>query len=295
MDIKQLEYFIKICDCGSFTQAAHGNYISPQGINSAILRLEKELGTSLLHRSNTGVYPTVDGEYLYRMAFQIVTLFQECKTYFQMESKARASLTISLNTDVLAVLPEAACRLIINKYDMEILSGGGYSCETNLLNYKSTFALVDGPPFNPKLTYQHCLKREYLLIANKLHALAAHRNLRMRDLEGQKFVSANATYKMYGNFVDLCATHRFSPNIEIFANSATETYNLLHNRTDLIGITCDAYISNNTDPNIVALPVNDLCWSFDIYLAYRKKADLTGLEQSFLSDFLSSFSGEIIF
>ena len=68
MDIKQLDYFIKVCESGSFTAAAKKYFISPQGINMAVIRLEKELGKKLFIREKNSVVMTKDGEYLYKKA-----------------------------------------------------------------------------------------------------------------------------------------------------------------------------------------------------------------------------------
>ncbi|HHU07835.1 MAG TPA: LysR family transcriptional regulator [Clostridiaceae bacterium] len=294
MTIKQLKYFISVCESGSFTQAAQQGYISPQGINASILQLEQELGRQLLIRHNKGVKATSDGEFLYKKACQIMLVLQECYDHFHAQQVNTVSPQFPLITDILLYLPMAACDLVLNKYNMEIRPEGGYACESDILNGKCTFALVDGPPFNPKLTYVHCFKVERLLVVNKSHRLAGQKNLTFSDLRNFKFIMPNATFKTYGDFFNLCLDHNFTPNVAIQANSLSETYSLLTRFTDLIGISYDDYLKGNPDQNIVALSINDLVWVCDIFLAYKKDVDFNDQEVNFLSDFMSIFSHHTI-
>lgn len=56
MDNRQLLYFKTVCDEGGFTKAAEKLYISPQGINKAIHRLEDELGGSTVREHAHGTH-----------------------------------------------------------------------------------------------------------------------------------------------------------------------------------------------------------------------------------------------
>ena len=51
MNLKSLEYFIKVVDTNSFTKAAEESFISQSAISQQIKSLEDELGFSLLNRS----------------------------------------------------------------------------------------------------------------------------------------------------------------------------------------------------------------------------------------------------
>ena len=51
MKIKQLEYFIAVCETLNFTRAAERLFVSQTAITQQIKLLEEELGVLLLHRS----------------------------------------------------------------------------------------------------------------------------------------------------------------------------------------------------------------------------------------------------
>lgn len=58
----QLETFIKVSECGSFTKAAEDLYITPTAVMKQINSLEKELSVTLFERTNHGLRITKAGE-----------------------------------------------------------------------------------------------------------------------------------------------------------------------------------------------------------------------------------------
>lgn len=61
MDTKQIEYILKIAEENNITKAAEKLFITQPALNQQLLRLEKELGTQLFHRSRTDWRPTEAG------------------------------------------------------------------------------------------------------------------------------------------------------------------------------------------------------------------------------------------
>lgn len=77
MDVKQIEYIVKIADEHSITRAAEKLFITQSALNQQLLRLEKELGAPLFYRSKTDMLPTAVGEVYLEHARQILRLKQE--------------------------------------------------------------------------------------------------------------------------------------------------------------------------------------------------------------------------
>ncbi|HEY0879130.1 MAG TPA: LysR family transcriptional regulator [Zeimonas sp.] len=61
MELRQLRYFVRIVELGSFSQAAAALDVVPSALSQQISRLESELSTRLLQRSSAGVRPTEAG------------------------------------------------------------------------------------------------------------------------------------------------------------------------------------------------------------------------------------------
>lgn len=62
MKLKQLEYLLKIVECGSITKAARALYISQPSLTKSIVSLEEEYHIQILTRKARGVELTADGK-----------------------------------------------------------------------------------------------------------------------------------------------------------------------------------------------------------------------------------------
>ncbi len=64
MDLKQLEYFMRVAELGSFTQASHALNIAQPALSRQVRMLEVELRQNLLNRNGRGVTTTEAGKLL---------------------------------------------------------------------------------------------------------------------------------------------------------------------------------------------------------------------------------------
>ena len=60
MDLRQIQYIVAIAEENNITRAAEKLYITQSALNQQLLKLEKELGVQLFHRSRTDWHPTED-------------------------------------------------------------------------------------------------------------------------------------------------------------------------------------------------------------------------------------------
>src|ERR1700754_775145 len=72
MQFRQLRYFVKIVEAGSFSRAAATIHVAQPALSQQIAELEERLGVKLLQRSARGVTPTAAGEVLLREASAIL-------------------------------------------------------------------------------------------------------------------------------------------------------------------------------------------------------------------------------
>lgn len=86
MDTKQIEYIIKIAEENNITRAAEKLFITQSALNQQLLKLEKELGTPLFHRSRTNWRLTEAGEIYLKNAREILRIKKS--TYSQINDIA---------------------------------------------------------------------------------------------------------------------------------------------------------------------------------------------------------------
>lgn len=72
MQYRQLRYFVKIVEAGSFSRAAATIHVAQPALSQQVAELEDELGLKLLHRTPRGVHPTAAGQALFEQASSIL-------------------------------------------------------------------------------------------------------------------------------------------------------------------------------------------------------------------------------
>ena len=77
MDLRQVEYIIKIADENNITRAAEKLFITQSALNQQLLKLEKELGTPLFHRSRTNWRLTEAGMIYVENARKLIQIKQD--------------------------------------------------------------------------------------------------------------------------------------------------------------------------------------------------------------------------
>lgn len=97
MNLKELEYIVRISEEKNVTHAAQKLYVTPSALNQQLLRLERELGTQLFYRSRSGWMPTPAGE-LYLETARTMLMMKK-QAYQRMQDVAevqRGTLDVGL-------------------------------------------------------------------------------------------------------------------------------------------------------------------------------------------------------
>lgn len=106
MDLQQMQYFIEICNTGSFTKASKKKFISQQGISSSIKRLEKELGCDLFYRKQNGLVLTKHGEYFKIEVEEILKRVNCIYNYFGKQSCKNEKISVAITYNLISRLPK---------------------------------------------------------------------------------------------------------------------------------------------------------------------------------------------
>lgn len=96
----QLETFILVADCGSFSKAAQIGYVTPAAVMKKINQLERELDVTLFERSHQGLRLTSAGKILYHDAKYLIKFSGETVARTQNAQAANSRL-IRIGTSTL--------------------------------------------------------------------------------------------------------------------------------------------------------------------------------------------------
>jgi len=97
MEIRQLRYFSRIAELGSFSRASQTLHIAQPALSHQIAQLEAELGHSLLHRRHNGVQVTEQGQAFYSQAQRILKQIDDLPNVVNMSAtQLRGTVAVGL-------------------------------------------------------------------------------------------------------------------------------------------------------------------------------------------------------
>jgi LysR family nitrogen assimilation transcriptional regulator len=105
MDIKQLRYFIAIAEEGSLSAASQRLRVAQPSLSQHVIKIEQELGVTLVNRSPRGIALTTSGEILVRHAREICQSMSVCQETVKTSGRVlEGSVAIGLPSSVSMVL-----------------------------------------------------------------------------------------------------------------------------------------------------------------------------------------------
>jgi molybdate transport repressor ModE-like protein len=186
MDVRQLAALVAIADHGTFSAAARALYTVQSNVSSHIARLEKELGTVLVDRSQGGL--TDDGARVVERARRILRELDDITADV-------APVTGDVTGDVRLGMLGTTARWLLpgllptlsrtHPHVRAIISEGSTSVLLPaLLGGRFNAAVVHLPVDDPELTIEPLFAEELLLVAPAQHDLAGRQEIPLRELAG---------------------------------------------------------------------------------------------------------------
>ena len=277
MEIRQLKYFVEICRCKSFSQAASLCFISPQGMSMSMMRLEEELGCKLFIRSPMGIALTPHAEFLLPKAKKILAIAAECETYFNSDKLGEA------------VVPFYASHGTIEEYGGTILKEfhetypeirvqttecTDLDADDAVLSDECEIALTVGPLPEGRFSSARIFSTDYVLLVNSSDPFASRPSLSIEDLKGLPLVVMQTGVRTFSCLQSICKKHGFEPDIHTFADNILLVY-YLATQEGTYGISTQALFDRLNPPGLTAVRIEDPDFGWHIYAIRKKNEDLT--------------------
>jgi LysR family nitrogen assimilation transcriptional regulator len=168
MDLKQLEYFVRVAEMGSFTRAAIALNVAQPALSRQIRLLEVELRQNLLKRNGRGASPTEAGQLLLEHGRGIL---HQVKRAREELARARSGHTgrvaLGLPPSVARVLTVPLTRAFREKMpdaQLSISEGLSASMQENLLSGRLDIALLYNATSTPGLELWPLVQEELWLV-----------------------------------------------------------------------------------------------------------------------------------
>lgn len=138
MDLKQLEYILKIAEERNITHAAEKLFITQSALNQQLLKLEKELGCKLFYRSRTNCKPTEAGKIYIAAAEEILHIKHDTyQRIFDLEQQYRGRLSIGFTPNRGTAMFSAVYPKFHEKYPQIIVEPIELSVADQLVHIKN--------------------------------------------------------------------------------------------------------------------------------------------------------------
>jgi LysR family nitrogen assimilation transcriptional regulator len=168
MDLKQLEYFLRVAELRSFSRAGEQLDISQPSLSRQIGLLEQELGQHLLSRNGRGVEPTEAGLRLMEHARALLTLAARATEDLQTFRRTpTGKVTIGLPPRIARVLTAPLVQRFSVAFpgaSIAVAEGLSTAMREWLLTGRVELALLYDPPASPQLTYESLFREDLVLV-----------------------------------------------------------------------------------------------------------------------------------
>jgi DNA-binding transcriptional LysR family regulator len=211
MDLSELETFLAVVRCGSFSRAAAALYRTQPAVSIAVRKLEDAVGQPLLVRSPDGVRLTEAGRLLVDYAERMLHLRQRARESLEDLQRMRAGqLTLGANeSSVHAVLPALAA--FRRRWpDVRIAVERCFSREIPrlVLNYRLELGVLSYLPAESPLTAVEFARDALTFVVYPGHRLARRREVDITELGREVFIAHIVESPYRGQVIQLFARHR---------------------------------------------------------------------------------------
>jgi LysR family nitrogen assimilation transcriptional regulator len=169
MQFRQLRYFVKIVDAGSFSRAATVVHVAQPALSQQVAELEERLGVMLLQRSARGVRPTAAGVILYKEASEILRQLDQLPSAVRTSS-GEPEGTVSLGF-VSSLAPKLVggileeCRTRLPKVTLRMSDADSLGLESRIAAGSVDLAILYEDEFTTPLTRKPLYRQKLYVIS----------------------------------------------------------------------------------------------------------------------------------
>jgi len=291
MDIKQIEYIIKIAEENNITKAAEKLFITQSALNQQLLRLEKDLGTQLFVRSRTNWHLTDAGKVYIENAKKIANIKKE--TYNRINDiieVKKGKMTIGLTPErgpemFASIYPTfykkfpnikiETIELTVRKQQEEVSKG---NLDIGFLTLQEIHKTND--------EYLHICSEEIILGVPNTHPLGKLGGkigeklpkISLKNLENDSFAIMQKGSTLREIYDQLILEENVSPHILLETRSCHNLFNMVEE-----GISCSIFpITYAKDSSRVSYFSLDQRPVWEVYASYQKGSYLSNAAHSFI-------------
>ncbi len=271
MNIKDLKYFVSVCEHKHFKKAAEENFVSQPALSIQLKKLEDELGVKLFERSNKKVIITEAGKKLYDPAKKSLQNIKDIK-YIAKNYQDQFANTFTLGAfPTLApyLFPKLSTniRKDNNKLKLFLIEEKSDVLIEKLKTGKLDAAFLSLPINDPQLKEEFLFEDPFFLAAPLNSKLSKKKTISQSDLSSNDLILLDEGHCMRDEAINYCKTNINTKN-EMFRATSLETLREMISMGT--GITLIPKIAMRQSDNLRYIPFSQPTPSRKIGIVYRK-------------------------
>jgi DNA-binding transcriptional LysR family regulator len=221
MTAQQLQYYITVVECQSFSKAADQLYLSQPLLSRTIKTLENELDIRLIDRNSKHFRITDAGHILYMYAQKLLRDYDNLyQAVSDIKTLHRGEVRMSIPAVLLDIYFAPLSVAFQSEYphiNISVVEKGSYSVFESLKRQEADLGLVMLPREMSSdmnsFIFTKLVSDQIGLVTAKHHPLAQRNSTSIQALENEHIVTFSETSTLYQEFIRLCDQHAFSPKI----------------------------------------------------------------------------------
>lgn len=227
MTIIQLEYFLSVANCGSFSQAAEHCFVTQPSLSMQVKALEEELGVILLDRSKKPVIPTEAGKLVLE---QIRTVLKEFNSVREVVLELRGETAGKMRLGVIPTIAPYILHKFIpafaKKYprvELEIREMVTADIVEALNKDRIDAAIVAGGTCGEGIVEQELFNDRFYIYLSPNHPLIERTNIRIEDIDPSELILLSPGNCLRDQIIELCQATREMPRHYAFESGTLDT------------------------------------------------------------------------
>lgn len=192
MELRQLEYFLMVCEVNSFTRAAERLYVSQPAVTSAIKSLEDELGIQLFDRTLKQAVLTSEGQVFYKhIQYVMHGVSQTLSEIDNLKNLNTGTIVLGITPLAgIAPLPQqlAAFAEIYPDIQIKLTEGDSETLQRKLIDEDIELAVLFPLSHMNHLRYHLLQQDELVICCSRNHPFRRKNSLSMQDIAQEKLV-----------------------------------------------------------------------------------------------------------
>ncbi len=224
MELRQLRYFLGVCEAGSLLQASSRLHIAQPALGQQIAALEEELGVKLFERSTRGMALTPAGRTFLEHAKVVLTdadRARDAVRHSAAEPQGQVVLGLPTTVALAATVPIVqACRARFPRIQLQVIEAYSGFLREWLQVGRLDLALLFGDEPDPDLLKRVLLEEPLALVAPP-GAAAFPKTLRLRHLDKLELVLPGREHGLRRIIDAACAQQGITLNVVAEIDSLT--------------------------------------------------------------------------